>query len=971
MRLLRLFFRRSHATPYIAIPPKLNKSCKKIAAKLRQSLERYFENQGLTHSELQECTFYWYINLCSLRILDIQDAWPQELQKIACDTRQNPSPGALNLALPALLHRLSQLLPHCFVEPEPSFLRHCPGTWLVATGFALLSQALPEHRAHEIERLAWLFQFYFDADKKRVSASMRSGTKADARTLPMVTQIFTPQWIVQFLLHNALGRFFVTEDLPYFMGTRFARSAPDLEDFSLCDPACGAGLMLLQAAQSLWQICKSQGIPIQDIPACLARILHGQDIDVGACRVAALGLALKIRQLSLQDECPIELSEKYLPKILHIHSIQFKNARQTAQRLWEYTAIDCELLLAILQDFAKADLLGSLIEIPLQSAQIQALCHAEHAFRDSEEEYSAFLVFCEYLTALSQKHSIVITNPPYLGSRNMPAALFVWAKTRAPLAKHDLFSLFMARALSMTAEGGFASLVVMQSWLFLSKFASLRAQLARSTTLSCLALLQTNVMGIAFGTSAAVWQKSLDPQYETPFCSVSTRDLVDGAPSSWPAPTHKHKVCDFDVLEGSPLVFKLQSPMIELLSRGETLQAHCDIKQGLATTDNAQFVKPWYEVGRHNIAFNISDASQALESGATWFPYNKGGEYRKWWGNQCLVVNWKNDGESIKSNIVRKYPYLNGNPSFVAKNQAFYFRPSISFSKVGMGSAAFRAYPKGFIFDVAGTSIFPREQDWRQVLAFLNSILAQHLLQNLAPTLNLEIRQCAKLPWVLAQPKAQIDTLVDGLITCARKDWDSSERSWDFVQHELCDVETYDELLERACENLLKAHEQRTRFAFEAETELNERILHCVNVQNSGLPTLKLSEISLFANPHFVYKMHKDPKDYADLKRREIILSLISYGVSCLFGRYPTEHSLVVHDTLRFKDLARELLGWIARVFGASAFERNAQFLQQCLGKSLEDYLRDDFMQDHIRRYEQRPVFCADFGSLKCIKFGE
>ncbi|MFA5623825.1 MAG: BREX-1 system adenine-specific DNA-methyltransferase PglX [Bradymonadales bacterium] len=942
------------------------KSCKKSAKKLRSSLYEYLSLQRCHEELLEAASYYWYINLCSWRILDVENAWPQKLAATSLEQLCNEeNSDSIARTIKNTLLSLHKLLPHCIEEANAEILELCPAQWLKYEALPLLKDAFSEENTNNIERIAWLFQFYFSRDKREIAKSMRRSEKIDQKSLPTVTQVFTPQWIIQCLLHNALTKLSAIKDLPYVLSPAPQNNELSQQEISICDPACGAALILLQAVESLWPHYQNLNFSQSEILSILAKTLHGFDIDPRATRLASFVLLLKIRNVALKHEYTLDISEEYLPKIHCLKNISFKNEEKIVSALSQKTGLASQKLLALFHEFGHASSLGSLIAPRLSAEEIQKLRTVNAGIFKNREEYTKFCKLMDLVQALAQKHDIVITNPPYLGKRFFSKQLNAWAKINAPMAKDDLFAMFILRCIEMAKDGGFASLVVMQSWMYLSRYAALRAKLRQQTKLISLALLESSLMGIAFGTSAVVWQKTTSSEHKSVFCFVGKADLCKGVPKTWPPKLYLRNVEEFKKLPGEPLAFKLTAPMIEILSKSRRLEDYCELRQGLATTNNERFLRAWHEVGRENIAFCIDNAEEALASKATWFPYNKGGKYRKWWGNQYLVLNWKNDGEEIKENIIRKYPYLKGDPAFVAKNQAFYFKPAISFSKVGLGLPSFRYYPKGFVFDVAGTSIFAKSDEWRQILAFLNSKLACQLLQNLAPTLNIEIKQCGKLPWLLAQPKERINELVDALIHDAKDDWNSTEQSWDFTKHEVFLPELYSELLEDACKNLLKLHEKRTKHVWEAEYEINERILHALNFENYMSAEPSLENIALFSNPNYVYKAKKSLNSYEGAQLYEVVASLISYAVSCAFGRYDAKLSVQGCSELNMQMLHTALLKFLKNQFSPLYFRKNLEFIEAILAKPLLKYLENDFMLDHKRRYGAYPLFCCTNGVLR------
>lgn len=368
-------------------------------------------------------------------------------------------------------------------------------------------------------------------------------------------------------------------------------------------------------------------------------------------------------------------------------------------------------------------------------------------------------------------------------------------KETFPEGKSDLFAAFIERCLTLLRPHGFMAQVTMQSWMFLSSFEKLRNKLRRCASIVAMLHMDNMVMRIAFGTSATVWEVGGDPTHPGKYTWMELSDIEGDKPRVFPAHNERNARAgddgffsvaqkDMAVIPGSPIVYWLSEKMRATFRSERSLRDIADPKQGLATTDNKRFTRLWWEPSHRAIGFGLSRAS-ALRSGLRWFPYNKGGSFRRWYGNHEHVVNWQSDGCEIKAEIARRYPYLNGNVDWVAKNQDSYFSPSVSWSKISSGAPAFRAYPPGFVFDVAGTSMFTESRRERiALLAFANSQLAFEQLSALAPTLNFEVGQVAGLPfigWITDDTVEQVSKLTDE----SKDDWDAFETSWSFSSNPL------------------------------------------------------------------------------------------------------------------------------------------------------------------------------------------
>ncbi|MDC4232437.1 BREX-1 system adenine-specific DNA-methyltransferase PglX [Actinomyces sp. B33] len=365
-------------------------------------------------------------------------------------------------------------------------------------------------------------------------------------------------------------------------------------------------------------------------------------------------------------------------------------------------------------------------------------------------------------------------------------------KENYPDGKADLFAAFLERIPVMLRPYGYMAQVTMQSWMFLSSFEKLRTKLQDNGAIISMAHLDNMVMRIAFGTSATVWQKQGPSTCTGAYTWVTLADIQDGKPNKFPPDNERNALASRDkffrvgqdtmaVLPGSPIVYWLSEKMRTSFALNPSLSSIADLRQGLATADNNRFLREWWEVSFRRIAFACTSREDAARSGARWFPYNKGGDFRKWYGNQEFVVNWENDGAEIRVFGTED----GGRPRSRPQNTDTYFSPSVSWSKISSGAPAFRYYPNGFIFDVAGTSMFVESlDDHISLLSFSNSRLAFEQLSAIAPTLNFEVGQVSGLPIVQQLLDENLE-FVSVLIDESREDWDSFELSWSFSSNPL------------------------------------------------------------------------------------------------------------------------------------------------------------------------------------------
>ena len=711
----------------------------------------------------------------------------------------DPQGEAYALLLEAYCNHWHKAMPFMF-EREGDFTELLIPANLLADDSILNRsvKVLTEEVCRDVEVIGWLYQFYISERKDEVFAGFKKNKKAGPDEIPAATQLFTPHWIVRYLVENSVGRLWMlnhpdsdlASQMDYYIApiedeTDFLEITGP-EELTVIDPACGSGHMLTYAFDLLYAIYEEQGYAPSDIPGLiLTHNIYGTEIDPRASALAAFALTMKARAKQRTF-----FGSEVEPKICVIEPISFSpdeleylitrdGVKHSEEAFWN--------------QFAEADTFGSLIrpdpELTVRLARHFATLDdgGDMLRADALARASRAIDQATYLT---QGYAVAIANPPYMGSKQMNAALSQFMKNEYPDSKSDLFAAFIERVASMVNRHGLMAQVTMQSWMFLSSYEKLRVKLQSNASIVAMLHMGNMVMRIAFGTAATVWEVGGPRRRAGSYTYFEIADLDGDAPRNFPAHNERNakadhggyfevSQADFAAIPGSPIVYWLSEKMRGSFATGRPLSEVATIRQGLATTNNGRFTRWWWEISWAALGFGLS-RSQASASLLRWFPYNKGGEYRKWYGNQGLVVNWQHDGREIKDEIARKYPYLNGNVAWVAKNQETYFLPSVSWSKVSSGAPTFRAYPVGFIYDVAGTSIFAADDGERAgLLSFGNSQVAFEQLAAVAPTLNYEVGQVAGLSVANASDEDCV-RFAEKAIATAKADWDSSETSWNF-----------------------------------------------------------------------------------------------------------------------------------------------------------------------------------------------
>lgn len=450
---------------------------------------------------------------------------------------------------------------------------------------------------------------------------------------------------------------------------------------------------------------------------------------------------------------------------------------------------------------------------------------------------------------------------------------------------------------------------------------------------------------------------------------------------------YEAKQDDFEKIPGSPIAYWVSGKVKEIFETSDKLEKIATPRQGLATTDNDLFLRLWNEVSYRKIGFGYT-SEEAKISGLTWFPFNKGGEFRKWFGNAEYLVNWRNDGEDIKNNIIKKYPYLNGNPGFVAKNPNLYFKSGVTWSAISSGNFSVRIQSHGTIFSNAGMSAFPENVNLNYISAFLNSNSMKILLNTISQTINYNAGDIANIPIIFPQEesiKQTIDQLTQECIEISKEEWDSRETSWDFTKNELLKhllpkgtlCEKSDSKLETAYNNYCSYWKEQFYKLHANEEELNRLFIDIYELSDELTPDVELKDITILKQESII-----NDNNELEFKSDEIMKQFISYAVGVMFGRYSLDSDglvvanlnqdypkvttfeidddnviPVLEDDYFSDDIASRVINFVKTTFGAQNLSENINFIEKCLGKTIRAYMVKDFYEDHIKRYKKRPIY--------------
>jgi hypothetical protein len=921
--------------------------------------------------------------------------------------------NALHRAMPFLFERL---------DDETELL--LPDNLLLSDAIvAKLVVEIPEEDWTEVEAIGWLYQFYISEKKDEVI-----GKVVKSEDIPAATQLFTPNWIVQYLVQNSVGRLWLmanptsllASQWPYYIQpaeqtpevqaqldaliqTRIREDGEALnpESITVLDPACGSGHILVVAYDVLKAIYLERGYQPRAIPRLiLEKNLYGLDIDDRAAQLAAFALLMKARaddRRLFNDPPKLNVLSLQESKGLDAAALtQALNAVRATAPTVRAELVEAHVIRQLLTTFEHAKTFGSLIQIPpaltaqlalitpvLQQALQSGDLYAQQAAKD-------VLPLVWQVLVLGMQFDAVVTNPPYMGGKGMNQGLKDFATENFESAKSDLFAMFIERGFGSCKSTGFLGMVTMQNWMFLSSFEVMRSQLLANRTISNLIQIGYNsfpelnskvAQACAFSLMVRRVEKYSGCYVDLNSASQSA-DKRDVFLCRTAAESYNAIQNNFSVIPGNPIAYWLSERVRRAFLSGTALEKVASPRQGLATGENARFVRSWSEVSASNTSFRESSVVSSFASLKRWFPYNKGGDSRKRYGNQEFLVDWESDGKRIRT-FFDDAGKLRSRP----QNTEHYFKSSVSWSKISSGIPSFRYFPSGFIFDVAGTSIFSDDNALLfGILGFSNSIVARVFLQATSPTLNLEVGHICALPFKAL--KTCLDC-VGRAVDISRADWDHFEVSWGFVANPMvmhagaaiADIGSESSDLNGTIQ---KAWQDWAASCVRAIEELrhieevnNRLFIEAYGLQDELRPDVTADQITL-----------------ARADREKDCQRLISYAIGCIMGRYSLDEPGLIYahannvgfDPSRYEkkfpadddgivpitfeswfedDAASRVREFVRAVWGAETLEENMVWLAESLGakggetadETIRRYLADKFFKDHLQTYKKRPIY--------------
>lgn len=866
-----------------------------------------------------------------------------------------------------------------------------------------LVKEIPEEDWQEVEIIGWLYQFYISEKKDQVI-----GKVVKSEDIPAATQLFTPNWIVKYLVQNSLGRQWMAtypnsplkDQMEYYIEP--AEQTPEVqeqlkaitpeslnpEELTLLDPACGSGHILVEAYDLLKAIYQERGYRAKDIPRLiLEKNLFGLEIDDRAAQLAAFALMMKARADShrIFDD-PVQ------SHVLAIQESDGLDAREITEALnaplggnRPERSVSVEDISTLIDLFEQGKTFGSLVRVPKEVAhnlniiaqRVEAV--ANHGSMFEKAGARAIKPLVEQARVLALRHNAIAANPPYMG--NMFPALKKLAKEGYPDSKADLFAMFIERGFELCRQHAYLAMVTMQSWMFLKAFQTMREALLSRKVIVSMAHLGprafSEIAGEVVQTTAFACCNSRIADFRPSFFR-----LVDGDDHAKDLGLRQRQY-RFDIslqsafgkFPGTPLAYWLSDKARAVFERMPSLETLIEPQVGLQTSNTDRFIRMWHEVAVTRISFDSESNEDAKSSERKWFPLDKGGSFRRWYGNNEFVVNWERNGQEIKQYVAERYPYLKGNTDYVVKDRGYFFKPGVTWNKISSGVFAARVSFAGAIFSDAGMKLPCSTYD--QVFGFaglLNSCVAHYYLTAMSPTLNVEKGAVSRLP--VAEPDELPVEQAKKCVQIAKTDWDSFEESWDFSCHPFVSSDGQLRTISSIALQWDSECEERISLLHEYETANNIRFVRLYGLEGEVNPDVRREDITLY---------HPD--------RQEDIRRLVSYTIGCMMGRYSPDTPGLIYarsgsegfDASQYQtfpadadgiipitdfewfddDAANRLEDFIATAWPKEHLEENLKFVADSLGpnkgerprETIRRYLTTGFYKHHLQLYKKRPIY--------------
>lgn len=968
---------------------------------------------------VEEVAYTWFNRLIAIRFMEVNDYLPSGVRVLSSENKAKKEPDLVTTPFDTDLeftpyeqdkiiqlkddnkldelfrmlfikqcNKLHDILPELFekIDDYSELLLTVSFTDNEGVVFHLVQDIAEDdfniEKEGQVEIIGWMYQYYNSEPKDILINAKKQYHKDD---IPFVTQLFTSDWIVKYLTENTLGRYWkeanpefnIPDDWKFYIDEVEDEKNPHKlspESIKVFDPCMGSGHILVYSFEILMKIYDSCGYSQRDAAKLiLEKNIYGLDIDKRAYQLAYFSLFMQARKYN----------RRILNSAININLACIEDAVKIDSAVLDRLGREKITAQKLIDIFKNAKEYGSLLyldgktEINELSVKLNDLddkneYHNLIDYMDNSMIISTLKPLLKQAEILSNKYDVVITNPPYMATKYMTPKLKEYVSDRFKKYKSDLFASFIIRCSDFCISDGHIGMLTPYVWMFIQSYAELRNYIYNNMTFSSLVQLEFNAFESACVPVAAFTFRN--KKTTLPFEAIRLSEFKGiNIQEVKTLEAIKNRNCgfrftaqqrEFSNIPGKPVAYWASENVFSAF-KNKNIDGYGVTKQGMTTANNNLFLREWYEVNYDKIYFTAESTTDTIGKNRKWFPYNKGGGYRKWYGNAEYVVNYENDGEEIKEYT----SHLPQGTWVRIKSRDYYFKESITWTFIAI-TPGFRYCPSGFIFDVAGSSLFVNDEIKEYVLGFLCSSVATYFLSILNPTMNVQTSDIRALPLIINnERKNEIECIVENNIKICKEDWNIFETSWDFTKNGLIDGEKF---VEVSCEKFVQKCVNRFTELKKNEEKLNRIFLDIYDLTKD-----------------ITYEVSDETISVSLVSEKESIKSLISYAVGCMFGRYsldedglayaggewdnskydtfiPDEDNCIpITDEEYFEDdIVGLFCAWLKKVYGEDTLEENLDFIANALGNKgktsrevIRNYFLTDFTKDHIKTYQKRPIY--------------
>ena len=1003
-----------------------------------------------------------------------------DLQKELHNLRDENTPNSIEKLYSILMEEkcedLSNIMPFIFKKK---------GTYsdiLFPTGLLMENSLLVRLREEigaeaPIELIGWLYQFYNSEKKDQVFEALKKNTKIAKENIPAATQLFTPDWIVKYMVENSLGKLAlestginenIKDNWKYYIDSELDKNSEKIkiEDIKILDPAMGSGHILVYAFDLLFEMYENLGWSTKEsVLSILKNNIYGLEIDERAGQLASFALMMKAREKFSRLFSVLKREEDF-----KLNTLIIEESNSLSERVKNrIKANNLNNLNKIIEDFEDAKEYGSILKLKSIDKEIleKEFNLLKESFNNNKQETLIFnedemiidinkelelieSLIRQHITLVNQ-YETVVTNPPYMGGKGFSPKLKAYTEKNYKDTKSDLFAVFIERCNEFTKKNCYTSMITMPSWLFLSSFENIRKYMISNLKIESLLHMGRGIFGIDFGSVAFTLKKEIPDEKKTNYYRLHKRNFqhiyyndiekiflnskenfnykynfdlyrddegVNVIPNfsinNGQQIRFQAKQKDFEKIPGSPIAYWV-SDKFRGIFKNKFLYEYATPRAGMITGNNDIFLRLWNEVSFNKIGINCKSIEESIGSKRKWFPYQKGGSFRKWYGNIEYTVNYENNGWLLKNTVDSK-----GKVPAHAFNEDYIFKSNVNWSALTSGTFGTRITDYGFLFDAAGSAAFPEKKEDVYILsAFLNSKISNTCLLVMNPTLNFQAWQIGNLPISNLIFEDKVYKLAKICKTISKEEWDSRETSWDFEKLSLIDGKDLKSSFENYCshwrDNFVQLHKN--------EEELNKLFIEIYDLQDEMDEKVAFEDITILKKEANIIQIDNSiPKEFStesekylydrgvslEFNKNELVKQFLSYAVGCIMGRYsinksgliiansddilellenkfivkgsdgeirqeieskflPDEFGIIpITDEKDFSnDIVEKVKEFIKCVYGEESLKDNLNFIAEALGnkdnKTAEEIIRTyfikDFYADHLQRYQKRPIY--------------